>query len=545
MNRLLIRSIAPAAAASLSYYMINRNEGQKVTHDSPFSIAHCEGTTVGASASLETRSNWSGTHSTMVHVHYPESVEEIEDLVAQAHSNSSKLRPLGSALSPNALGFADAHSTNVSLSLLDKVVAVDPSQNLVTVQSGCRVSSLLDALRPYNMTLPNLASIAEQQVGGFISVGAHGSGATIPSVDDFVESFKIVTPAFGTLTLSRSDSGMNRRIFDLCRVGLGLFGVIVEVTLRTVPSHYLLEKTFVLTREEAVSRLPELVRGHKHMRYMWIPYEDAVVVVCNDPCDGKDLPSPMHKVANFKDRLEPFVDLLMSHPENKITAEEARDFGMGELRDALLALGPLDSSWIKRVNAAEHKFWKNNSGYQHLPSDKLLQFDCGGSQWVQENCFPTGRQFEEDGSDMTFMIDLLRRIEEEDIPAPAPIEQRWSACSSSDMSACGSGNGKFSRDTLFSWVGIIMYLPSDHEEQRKKITEKFQTTYRDLFEELGRGVGAVTHWAKQEIPREEEKLEQTRENLRRRFPIDDFNAVKQLLDPRGVCSNEWYEKLFQ
>ena len=58
-----------------------------------------------------------------------------------------------------------------------------------------------------------------------------------------------------------------------------------------------------------------------------------------------------------------------------------------------------------------------------------------------------------DGSDMRYMLRLLDIIEREGIPAPAPIEQRWTAGSSSLLSPARSTT----EDALFSWVGIIMY----------------------------------------------------------------------------------------
>ena len=46
--------------------------------------------------------------------------------------------------------------------------------------------------------------------------------------------------------------------------------------------------------------------------------------------------------------------------------------------DALLALGPLDLEHVKKCNQAEAEFWRRCEGFQTKPSDKLLQFDCGG-----------------------------------------------------------------------------------------------------------------------------------------------------------------------
>ena len=61
----------------------------------------------------------------------------------------------------------------------------------------------MDALRPHGLTLQNFASIREQSMGGFTQVGSHGSGATIPPVDEQVVSMKLVTPARGSLELSK------------------------------------------------------------------------------------------------------------------------------------------------------------------------------------------------------------------------------------------------------------------------------------------------------------------------------------------------------
>ena len=62
---------------------------------------------------------------------------------------------------------------------------------------------MVAALRQHGLTLQNFASIREQTLGGFIQVGSHGSGATLPPVDDQVVAMKLVTPAKGCLELSQ------------------------------------------------------------------------------------------------------------------------------------------------------------------------------------------------------------------------------------------------------------------------------------------------------------------------------------------------------
>lgn len=62
------------------------------------------------------------------------------------------------------------------------------------------------------------------------------------------------------------------------------------------------------------------------------------------------------------------------------------------------------------------------------------------------------------GADLNYIEELLEMIETNNIPAPAPLEQRWTGASLSDMSPASAPGAP---DTLFSWLGIIMYMPRD------------------------------------------------------------------------------------
>ena len=48
------------------------------------------------------------------------------------------------------------------------------------------------------------------------------------------------------------------------------------------------------------------------------------------------------------------------------------------LRDALIAIIPLDVGHMKVVNRAEAQFWEKSEGYRVKPNNALLQFNCGG-----------------------------------------------------------------------------------------------------------------------------------------------------------------------
>jgi L-galactono-1,4-lactone dehydrogenase len=217
-------------------------------------------------------------------------------------------------------------------------------------------------------------------MGGFTQVGAHGTGKAVAPVDHYVTRLKLVTPGLGTIVLSKDKDGA---LFELAKVAVGCLGVVVEVTMQCIPAHNLLEHTFVLTRQEAKAQLDALLQNHKHMRYMWIPYTDTVVCVTNDPehLVHKSVPREKASKASSEEKIKPLTDLLAQlckEHDKPYNSEDVKGMGFGELRDALLAFAPLDIEHVKRCNQAEAEFWSMNEGYQTKPSDKLLQFDCGG-----------------------------------------------------------------------------------------------------------------------------------------------------------------------
>ena len=136
-------------------------------------------------------------------------------------------------------------------------------------------------------------------------------------------------------------------------------------------------------------------------------------------------------------------------------------------------------------------------------------------------------------------------IEVKQIPAPAPIEQRWTSSSSSRMSPAATGGGGYtSMDDVHSWVGIIMYLPTDEPAQRAAITDKFWGQYNRMCRErLWPKYGCHQHWAKIELPETDEELAAMRTRLSKRFPLDELLAFKRTVDPKGILGNTLVDTL--
>jgi len=467
--------------------------------------------------------NWSGTHKlTTGRLYSPESQEELRGVVAWANRVGQKIRPVGTALSPN--GLALEQSGMLSLAQLDGILDVDTKSMTITIEGGARVSRILEELQKHGMTLANFSSITEQQIGGWTQVSAHGTGARIPTVDEMVTRMKLVTPGRGELELSAD--GPDADLFRLARVAVGSLGVVSEVTLECVPRYTLHEKLYASSVSDVRKNHAALLQTYRHVRYMWIPYTDTVVVVVSDvakPGAVAKEPPPEGE------RLRPFRDLL-----RKLQPDCGSLDGdtFATLREKLLLLDPLDPDHVAKVNRAEAEFWSLSTGERIADSTAILGFECGGSQWVLENCFPAGTISNPSLADIDYVVEMKEIIERERIAAASPIEQRWTSRSTSPLSPAYSPNA----EDIFSWVGVIMYITD--EARSPAIQQKF-AEYAMRHADLTFKYRGAFHWAKVDLAFHQgrERLEALRGQFRRRFDLQAFQRARRELDPKGVLSN--------
>ncbi|KDD75406.1 hypothetical protein H632_c698p0, partial [Helicosporidium sp. ATCC 50920] len=171
------------------------------------------------------------------------------------------------------------------------------------------------------------------------------------------------------------------------------------------------------------------------------------------------------------------------------------------------------------------------------------------------------------GADMRYVQELLALVERHRIPAPGPVEQRWSAGSASPMSPA-----RGPPESVHSWVGIIMYAPPDEAEGRgtkdgaekaadgsvgdgeREISRPVTTKTRpagvrgevqQAFEryallvdrELSERYGALSHWAKLELPDDPRDRERVRRLIASRLPVGAFQRYRADLDPKNILGS--------
>lgn len=279
---------------------------------------------------------------------------------------------------------------------------------------------------------------------------------------------------------------------------------------------------------------------------MWIPSTDQVVVVYSNPFKeetANEPPQPNPTSTQGPEHpLHALRQLVLRGRGGGEPEEDLEGLNFAQLRDRLLAESPLESGHVAAVNLAEADFWKKSEGTRVDWSDRVLGFECGGQQWVFEVCFPAGPRSAPSGADLAFAEGLLKDIEKHNLPAPAPIEMRWTSQSDSLMSPAGPKAGR-DDGGMYCWVGIIMYLPTEDPATRAKIRETFKK-YCAVESTRFQQYDAYSHWAKLEPPEETRLADQLRERVRARYPVEAYNKARRELDPHGVLTNSWIEAVF-
>jgi len=171
--------------------------------------------------------NWAGNlEYSSAEVHRPTSVEELQELVA----NASRIKALGSRHSFNSV--ADTDGIHVLLDSLPQEVVLDPAKGTVKVSGGISYGALGRALEEQGYAIHNLASLPHISVAGAIQTGTHGSGVNNPSLAAAVVSIDLVRASGELVTLTEDDYEFLASV-----VGMGALGIVTGLELAVRPSY--------------------------------------------------------------------------------------------------------------------------------------------------------------------------------------------------------------------------------------------------------------------------------------------------------------------
>lgn len=209
----------------------------------------------------------SALNPTRMRVERPANVEDIGGIVSDVAQAGSSLAICGGRHAMGGQQFADG-SVLIDLRSMNRILDFDLERGLIRVEAGIQWPELIRGSLELQRTLepgrPPRWGIAQKQtgadsltIGGALSANIHGRGLLMGPIVSDIESFTLMPSTGERLQCSRTK---NAEHFALAIGGYGLFGVIVDVTLRLAPRRTLRRTVRVIDIEDAINAAERRIR---------------------------------------------------------------------------------------------------------------------------------------------------------------------------------------------------------------------------------------------------------------------------------------------
>jgi L-gulonolactone oxidase len=363
---------------------------------------------------------------------------------------------------------------------LTDVLDVDRSSGLVRAQAGISIRELSRRLDAHGLAMENLGDIDVQSIAGAISTATHGTGARLRNIAAQVVELKLVLADGSTLVCSPE---RDAETFRAARVGLGALGVVAEVTLQCVPTFTLHAVDAPAPLAETLERFEQLALGNDHFEFFVFPYANVALTRTNNRTDRP--PRPRARLNAYAN------DVLLTNHAFGLCCRAAR---------RMPGLIPQINRLVTRLAGHDERVERSAAIFA---SPRLVRFT------EMEYALPRERTPEA-------VARVMAMIEQRGFAVPFPIEVRTVAADDALLSTAAE------RDSGF--VAVHMFEGMEWQPYFRAVEA--------IMDELG----GRPHWGKRHF--------QTAATLRSRYPAwDRFQAVRARLDPAGVFTNAWTDRV--
>ncbi|SDJ14912.1 L-gulonolactone oxidase [Frankineae bacterium MT45] len=432
-------------------------------------------------SSVRSWQNWAGNQrAEVVNLVSVESADQLSEAVARGAAAGTRLRPIGSGHSFTGIGRPE--QVQLKMDAYAGIVDLQRDTGLVKVRAGTSLHQLNRDLAAEGMALTNLGDIDVQTVAGAVSTGTHGTGLRFGGIATQIRGLDLVQPDGSTLTCSATE---NADVFTHARVGLGALGVISTVTLQAEPLFALRAVEGPMRLGDVFEQLDELVEGTDHFEFYWFPHTDRTLTKRNT-------------------RL-PVTDGL--HPLTGRRRWWDDEFMANNVFGAIIATGRRLPATVRTFNGIASRALGarefTDLSYRVFASVRRVRF--------VEMEYAVPREALEQ-----VLTELDVTIERSGWRIAFPVEVRVAAADDIPLSTA------YQRESAY----IAIHLPVGVEYDQ----------YFQAMEAIAAAVGGRPHWGKMHY------LDAAA--LRTRYPrFDEFVALRNRLDPTGIFSNRYLERV--
>ncbi len=444
--------------------------------------------------------NWSRTNplGALDQVWRPTTRDELQQLLREYPER--KLRLIGSGLSFEPIHSVYAEGSQALLVDLNHLRGqLDKTADTVTYLAGTPLDTVYADLIAMDRMLPaSPGVIGIQTLGGALSTGTHGQGLHQSALCDAVAALTVMLASGDIIRVDRTDPR-----FGAFVMGMGMLGILLDVTLNTVPNRIMRCTKFTTDYPFLLEHNERLNREHAFVKSWWFAWTGESHIWLVDPASDDE-------VARYRaGGSEPLV--------LEGDMDERMNLALNATIDATLQKMARDTK--DEARAGEHfetvRRFKDASDLV----GNVYQILCKGIPAPQINCevaVPLERMGE--------ALEILQAWQEAN-PGVLhyPFILRCTGPSVAWLSAA--------HDKSVCWIGFLVYLAADGTFVGGSMEQM-----REL-QQLLVPLGGIPHFGKH--------LAMDLYDFPALLPRwHDFLALKRELDPHGRFENRWLGDLF-
>jgi hypothetical protein len=226
--------------------------------------------------------NWSRTNplGALDQVWRPETRIELQALLRG--DLYRKLRLIGAGLSFEPIHSVYAEGSQALLVDLQHLRGqLDTTADTVVYQAGTPLDTIYADLIAMERMLPaSPGVIGIQTLGGSLSTGTHGQGLHQSTLCDAVDAMTVMLANGDIIRVDRSDPR-----FGAFVMGMGMLGILLDVTLRTVPNRVLRCTKATTDYPYLLEHNERLNREHEFVKSWWFAWTGQSHIWSVDPCE--------------------------------------------------------------------------------------------------------------------------------------------------------------------------------------------------------------------------------------------------------------------